>query len=57
VTSQSLGVRGDDESDYFVHKSSVNTEASPALSENQKVTFNVEGAEKGPKAVNVIVND
>jgi len=44
-------IAGDDSKEYFVHKSSLEADAS--LKENDAVTFDVEEGDRGPKAVNV----
>jgi len=44
-------ITGEDSKDYFVHQSGVNDNAT--LRENDKVTFDVEQGDRGPKAVNV----
>lgn len=44
-------ITGDDGKDYFVHRSGV--EGSKDLNEGDKVTFDVEDGERGPKAENV----
>ena len=42
---------GDDGTEYFVHESGLNDGVS--IHENDKVTFNVEQGDRGPKAVKV----
>ena len=44
-------VAGEDEKEYFVHKSALAEGLS--LKENDAVTFDVEEGDKGPRAVNV----
>ena len=42
---------GEDETEYFVHESGLTEGVT--LNENDKVTFDVEQGDRGPKAVNV----
>ena len=44
-------IAGDDGTEYFVHESGLNEGVS--IQENDKVTFDVEQGDRGPKAVNV----
>jgi cold shock protein len=44
-------IAGEDGKDFFVHKSSV--EEGVTLQENDKVTFDIEQGDRGPKAGNV----
>ena len=44
-------ITGEDEKDYFVHVTGI--EPGTRITEGDKVTFDVEEGEKGPKAVNV----
>ncbi|MBI2105784.1 cold shock domain-containing protein [Candidatus Woesearchaeota archaeon] len=44
-------ITGDDGKDYFVHQTGL--KAGVALNENDKVKFDVEQGDRGPKAVNV----
>ena len=44
-------VTGEDGKDYFVHVTGI--EPGTRINEGDKVTFDVEEGEKGPKAVNV----
>jgi cold shock protein len=39
--------------DLFVHQNDIDREGFRSLDEGQKVTFETEAADKGPKAVNV----
>ena len=48
-------ITGDDGKDVFVHFSGIMSEGFRTLEENQKVTYNLEDTEKGPKAVDVTV--
>lgn len=45
-------ITGEDGKDYFVHSTSLT--ASVKLQEGDKVSFDVEQGEKGPKAVKVV---
>jgi CspA family cold shock protein len=42
-------------SDLFVHYSAIQMEGRRTLAQGQQVEFDVEHAEKGPRAVNVVV--
>ncbi len=44
-------IAGEDGKEYFVHESGLKEGVS--IQENDKVTFDVEEGERGPKAVNV----
>ncbi|MBS3151660.1 cold shock domain-containing protein [Candidatus Woesearchaeota archaeon] len=44
-------ITGDDGKDYFVHQTGL--KAGTVLNENDKVKFDVEQGDRGPKAVNV----
>lgn len=44
-------ITGDDGKDYFVHQTGL--KAGIVLNENDKVKFDVEQGDRGPKAVNV----
>jgi len=44
-------IKGEDDTDYFIHKSNLNE--GVVLNENDTVTFETEEGEKGPKAINV----
>lgn len=48
-------ITGDDGKDVFVHFSGIVSNGFRTLEENQKVTYNLEDTEKGPKAVDVTV--
>lgn len=43
-------IKGEDDQDYFVHQTATQDE----LNEGDKVEFNVEQGDRGPKAVNVL---
>jgi CspA family cold shock protein len=43
----------DDGADVFVHQSAIQAEGYRTLEEGQRVEFEVESGDKGPKAVNV----
>ncbi len=47
-------ITSDDGSDVFVHYSSIQGDGFKTLVEGDKVSFDVEKGEKGPKAVNVV---
>ena len=44
----------DEGSDIFVHHSSIQAEGFKSLAEGERVSFDVEKGDKGPKAVNVV---
>ena len=44
-------IAGEDGKEYFVHESGLNEGVT--INENDKVTFEVEEGDRGPKAVNV----
>jgi len=44
-------ITGEDDKDYFVHANDLNEGVS--INENDKVTFDVEEGDRGPKATNV----
>ena len=44
-------ISGEDGKEYFVHESGLNEGVT--INENDKVTFDVEEGDRGPKAVNV----
>ena len=48
-------ITGDDGKDVFVHFSGIVSDGFRTLEENQKVTYNLEDTEKGPKAIDVTV--
>ena len=43
----------DNSKDLFVHHSSIIAEGFKSLAENQKVEFDIEQSDKGPRAANV----
>ncbi len=45
----------DGSKDLFVHYSAIKSEGFKSLSENQKVEFEVEQTDKGPRAANVVI--
>lgn len=47
-------VSGSDGNDYFVHHSNIAGDGFKTLSENAKVTFEIEETDKGPRAVKVL---
>ena len=47
-------VRDDGEKDVFVHHSAIQGEGFKSLSEGDRVEFEVEQGDKGPRAVNVV---
>ena len=47
-------ITSDDGSDIFVHYSSIQGDGFKTLVEGDKVDFDVEEGQKGPKAVNVV---
>jgi len=44
----------DEGSDIFVHHSSIQADGFKSLAEGERVSFDVEKGDKGPKAVNVV---
>jgi CspA family cold shock protein len=44
-------IAGEDGKEYFVHETGLNEGVT--INENDKVTFDVEDGDRGPKAVNV----
>lgn len=48
-------IAGDDGTDVFVHFSGIDSRGFRTLQENQKVSYNEEITDKGPKAVGVKV--
>ena len=46
-------IQQDDGQDIFVHHTSINGAGFKSLNEGQRVRFDIETNEKGPKAVNV----
>jgi len=47
-------IQQDNGSDVFVHFSSIKSEGFKTLAEGQRVQFDIEQGDRGPKAVNVI---
>ncbi len=47
-------ITSDDGSDIFVHYSSIQGDGFKTLVEGDKVNFDVEEGQKGPKAINVV---
>lgn len=47
-------ITSEDGGDVFVHHTSIQGEGYKTLAEGQKVSFDVEEGDKGPKAVNVV---
>lgn len=48
-------ISGDDKEDVFVHFSNIVADGYRTLEEGQKVSYDVESSDRGPKAVNVKV--
>ncbi len=46
-------IESDDGGDVFVHHTSIQESGFKSLSEGERVSFDVEQGDKGPKAVNV----
>ncbi|MCK9224148.1 MAG: cold-shock protein [Candidatus Muirbacterium halophilum] len=47
-------ITGEDNKDVFVHFKSIQGDGFKSLSENQKVSFDVENGQKGLQAINVV---
>ncbi len=47
-------IENDDGGDVFVHHTSIQGSGFKSLSEGDRVSFDIEEGEKGPKAVNVV---
>jgi CspA family cold shock protein len=47
-------ITGEDGTDVFVHHTSIQGSGFKTLAEGEKVSFDIEKGEKGPKAINVI---
>lgn len=47
-------ITAEDGSDVFVHHTSIQGQGFKSLAEGDKVTFDVEKGDKGPKALNVV---
>jgi CspA family cold shock protein len=48
-------IEQEDGPDVFVHHSEINADGFKVLKEGERVTFDIEQGEKGPRAVNVTV--
>ena len=46
-------IKSEDKKDYFVHYSNIIGNGMKSLEEEQKVTFEIESTDKGPRAVKV----
>ena len=47
-------IENDEGGDVFVHHTSIQGSGFKTLAEGERVTFDIEQGEKGPKAVNVV---
>ncbi len=47
-------IENDDGGDVFVHHTSIQGSGFKTLAEGERVTFDIEQGDKGPKAVNVV---
>jgi len=47
-------ITAEDGKDVFVHHTSIQAQGFKSLAEGDRVTFDVEKGDKGPKAVNVV---
>ncbi|MCT4443874.1 cold-shock protein [Lactiplantibacillus argentoratensis] len=47
-------ITGEDGKDVFVHFSAIQTEGYKSLDEGQRVSYEVEQADRGPQATNVV---
>ncbi len=47
-------ITGDDQTDVFVHHTSIQGNGFKSLAEGDRVSFDIEKGPKGPKAINVV---
>jgi len=48
-------IKGDDGKDVFVHYTAIQTEGYKTLVEGQSVAFDITTGDRGPQAINVVV--